>query len=133
MMDEKEIARLRAITSKPSTEALDEMCREWHLLLDEMERLRSELVELKGETEIVMSPEDEKFAAESFERFMAIKEGTDRLERAENNNKILLAAIEDIASRLNLSGAHEAWSANQVEPCTCVMHVAKRALDALSK
>lgn len=47
-----------------------------------------------------MTPEEEKFAAESFDRFLAIKHGTDRLEVAEAQVKDLTIALGDAVARV---------------------------------
>jgi hypothetical protein len=52
---------------------------------------------------------------------------TARAEKAEAERDRLRAALEDIAGRLDADGGH-LWARAQSEPCTCVMHVAARAL-----
>lgn len=51
-----------------------------------------------------------------------------RAEKAEAEGDRLRAALEDIAGRLHVDGGHDLWARAQSEPCTCVMHVAARAL-----
>jgi hypothetical protein len=46
--------------------------------------------------------------------------------RAERDR--LRAALEDVAGRFAEDSGHDKWARAQKEPCTCVIHVVRRAL-----
>ena len=43
---------------------------------------------------------------------------------------VALTALRDIADRWTDDSAHIQWALGKLEPCTCIVHVARRALAA---